>query len=215
MAKAENTLIDTLRFHGSREDLALLLPKSVMKKLGGRLQGLLEEAEALLRPGFLLKELPSAEVDEGILAGDRILASQMLKAQLGGCCKVYAYVATAGDGELRRSFADDKLACYLLDQLAYLAYLQAVAAMESAAKNVFGIESVMRFCPGTVADWPTEALADIFALLSGDEARLGVSLTENSLILPLQTTAGLLADISGGATCCELCGLKHCRERHE
>ncbi len=176
---------------------------------------LLDAARSFLAPAFVIRrfELEKA-TEQGIEIGGIELTSRIVAQKAAAAKYVYAYLATCSMG-IEQLIADtpkvsDK---YLLDQLAYLAYLQAMEASVAAAESVFAVKRQVRLCPGSVIDWPVEETKKIFALLEDLVQQLAVSIDDNGLMRPLKTTVGIFYASDEEFESCSLCPRAVCPSR--
>ena len=195
-----------LAFVPRRQEIVSLLPERVLLRLGTRLDELIAQAEASLRPAFCIRACPLAA--DGAVEGV-VLPPVIWDEREGVCRRVFAYAATGGQ---KQGQSGNVLEEYIWGQLALLAHGQAIAAMIKAAGACFGVARCRRFCPGTVAGWPTEKLADVFRLLGELPAAIGVELTGAGMMTPLRSSAGIFTDSGAEQRCC-LCDMKNCGER--
>lgn len=176
---------------------------------------LLEVIRPLIAPSFAIREIPVDKVKEnGVYVGENFLRSKIVAQKIQGQASVFAYVATSG-----RSLGDyianveDNWEQYLLDQIAYLAYLRAMEALSLTVENELGIENHIRLCPGSVIDWSVSDVRIIFALLDGLHQKLRVDVLKSGMIIPLKSTSGIFYATDRAFSSCSICPRTHCENR--
>lgn len=177
---------------------------------------LLEQARPYLRPAFAIRSLRQGVLTkEGIAIEGIELQSCIVADKLAAVEPVYAYIATCSLGIeqliARTAKASDK---YFLDQLAYLAYLQAMDEVELAAAEFFGVTEQVRLCPGSVIGWQVIETKKIFALLGDLVGQLQVSINDQGLMAPLKTTVGVFYASQEDFSSCSLCPRRSCTTRN-
>lgn len=176
---------------------------------------LLEEARPYLKPAFAVKEFSiEAHQPEGITVNGCFFKSKIVAKKLEKETNVFAYIATSGRKicEFIKKY-DDILDEYILDQIAYISYLQAMDKMSLEIENQFGIEKHIRLCPGSVIDWGVEDVKNIFILMEGLYQDLDVSVMSSGLIDPLKSTSGLFYATDEEFASCEICPRSVCESR--
>lgn len=176
---------------------------------------LLEEARPYLKPAFAVKEFTIEQHQpEGITVNGCFFNSKIVAKKLQNEKTVFAYIATSGRRicEFIKKY-DDILDEYLLDQIAYLSYLQAMEKMSLEIENLFGIEKHIRLCPGSVIDWSVGDVKKIFVLMDGLYQDLDVSVLPSGLIEPLKSTSGLFYATDEEFASCEICPRAVCETR--
>lgn len=180
-----------------------------------RAMELLEEARPLLKPAFAIKELSVGLVSEkGITIGDQFFNSKIVANKLKNETNAFSYIATCGrEISTYIENTEDALDQYILDQIAYLAYLQAMNQMTLEAENQLGIERQIRLCPGSVIDWSVADVKKIFALMDGLYQDLDISVLSSGLIDPLKSTSGIFYASNEEFESCEICPRANCETR--
>ncbi len=77
-----------------------------------------------------------------------------------------------------------------------------------------GKTATMRPGSGDASVWPIEQQKSLFCLLDGVEEKLGIRLTESSLMIPNKTTSGILFPTETDFRSCEVCHKENCPSRH-
>lgn len=176
---------------------------------------LLEEARPLLKPAFAIKEVSVGQTEKnGITIGGQFFNSKIVAKKLKDETNVFSYIATCGR-EISQFIENttDAIDQYILDQIAYLAYLEAMNQMTLAAENQFGIKRQIRLCPGSIIDWSVADVIKIFALMDGLYQDLDVSVLSSGLIDPLKSTSGIFYASEEEFESCAICSRVNCETR--
>ena len=176
---------------------------------------LLEEARPLLKPAFAVRELPVGLANEkGITVGNRFFNSKIVAHKLKNETSAFSYIATCGCKiSTFIENTEDALDQYILDQIAYLAYLQAMNQMTLEAENQLGIKRQIRLCPGSIIDWSVGEVKKIFDLMEGLYQHLDVNILSSGLINPLKSTSGLFYASDEEFESCAVCPRAICETR--
>lgn len=177
-----------------------------------QLQATVQDA---LSPAFAVKRYGRGEITKhGIKIGGQELLSRIAANKLQDAEHCYAYIATCSRAiEERISACERTSDKYLLDQLAYLAYLQAMDVFTAEVEKVFGVERQVRLCPGSVIDWHVSQTKEVFALLGGLTQELNVSINDSGLMQPLKTTIGVFCAAAQEFDSCAICPRVKCPTR--
>ena len=169
----------------------------------------------LFCPAYALRRVAITDrYEEGVVIANICLRSKILARLLQKVQFVYIYLATAGAAtrQLADNY-DDFLDQYLLDQLAYLAYLQAMDKLDIAAEQLFTGRKYSRLCPGTLADWDVAEVKKLFVLMDGLYQALGMEVKDSGLMLPLKSATGLLFLNEEEFNNCSFCPCVNCSDR--
>ena len=208
-------LCNDLRYEFVEEDLLERLHCDESDEIYIRARELLDKAIPLLHPAFVVKEFPVDEIrKDGVVVGGVFFNSRITAKKLNGEKTVFVYIATCGRkiNEYIDSLTDvlDK---YILDQVAYLAYLQAMDIMSLKVESTFKIERHIRLCPGSIIDWSIADVKKIFVLMEGLYQKIDVNVLESGLINPLKSTSGLFYETLEEFESCAICPRANCENR--
>ena len=131
--------------------------------------------------------------------------------------RVFPFVATCGR-ELDEVFPakGDMLLEFWWDLIKTQLLLAAEHHVRDHLHRVFRLGKTATMRPGS-ADatiWPIEQQQELFALLGDVDVRIGVKLTESSLMIPNKTTSGFLFPTEQDFRSCEVCQREDCPSRH-
>ena len=149
--------------------------------------------------------------------GDVWFTSRMLAHNLEPVERVFPLIATCGHelddgfpckGDMLQEFWWDLIKTRLLDV--------ANKFLSEHLHQTFrlGKTATMRPGSGDASVWPIEQQKSLFCLLDGVEEKLGVRLTESSLMIPNKTTSGILFPTETDFRSCEVCHKENCPSRH-
>lgn len=176
---------------------------------------LIKDAIPLLHPAFVIKEFGIDEIKkDGIIINGLFFHSKIVAKKLKDEKSVYVYIATSG-----RSISeyidlfDDVLDKYILDQISYLAYLQAMNMMSEKIETEFKIDRHIRLCPGSIIDWSIADVKNIFKLMEGLYQKIDVNVLESGLINPLKSTSGIFYPTYEEFESCAICPRANCENR--
>lgn len=181
---------------------------------------LFEAAAEQLRPKVLMRQMfidSHGTVDglPSVTIGDVQFVGKALSA-LNDVHRVIGYVATCGDEmESYDVYSLDMLAPFWLDTVKNQALGAARRHMLAWVKEHLGITKPLSLNPGSgnVDIWPIEQMQGLFSLLGGAQ-RIGVRLTESSLMIPNKSIAGILfASSATDYESCAYCEREHCPNR--
>ena len=181
----DRTLIQNLKIEMHKDD--------VMQYLGRRaakldVESLLEAANAVANPKFIVKEV-SCECKDGLVfVGDMKFESPELASLLEGQNKVLLYVATAGNEIIENANIENSSIKDLLTT-ALFAYSKKVVG--EYLKKTIGGTNWTELKPGVVSDWPVSANIEICRAI-GNIEEIGVSINDAGYLSPINSNAGIL-----------------------
>ena len=162
------------------------------------LDEVIADAERRLQPRAICVRIDVARHQDSILLGDEgnslRSASRSLRERLDGCASAVLFAATIGmDIEDRgRALAEagDLTRSLLLDAYGSSAAIALGLAMETkAAEMLAPLQPTKRHAPG-YADFELEAQAPLMRML--DAGRIGITLTDDCLMLPAKSITGVI-----------------------
>lgn len=177
-------------------------PDQALEALIGRAE---KEILQAARPRYVEGRFPLAVEEDGVLLGGERIPSRDLADHLRGCQEAFLVAFTLGPG------VDALIRRCELTEMPLVPVLQACAAAyteEQADAAQAGIEGYARqrglylrprFSPG-YGDFPLSCQRFLFRALAV-EKRIGVTLTENCLMLPMKSITGVVG-LSGDPSLC-------------
>lgn len=182
-----------------------------------RARELLEAAARIVKPRYMLKELPVGRSEAGLLLVNNVLIDSRIVAQrVGSQPTLFAYICSCGP-EIAAYMENvtDLLDNYILDQIAYLGYFQAKQAFLGYVEQELGIQRFNLLSPGSVVDWSVAEVKKIFQLLGDMPGRLGIRVMASGLVSPLKSVSGFLVANDEDFCSCELCERAACPSREK
>ncbi len=171
--------------------------------------------QAIARPKGVYRMAAVCTAGDDAVTIDAVaFQSRILRVNLDGVHRVFAYVATCGT-EMERWAAtqDDMLARFWADTVMEQALGVARKALEADVQARFAPGKVSRMNPGSLADWPLPQQAPLFSVLGDVEAAVGVRLTDSFLMLPAKSVSGILFPTENTYENCMLCPRDGCPGR--
>ena len=176
---------------------------------------LVEEAKPYLKPAFAIKEVEIQEVKhEGIVIDGCFFNSKIIANRLKAQKNIFVFISTCGrEINERLDSTDDALDKFLLDQIAYAAYLQAMNELYAQSADALNIGHQILLCPGSVIDWSIADVKKIFVLMEGLYQKIDVNVMESGLINPLKSGSGFFYDSNEEFESCAICPRPNCPSR--
>ncbi|MGI6374838.1 MAG: vitamin B12 dependent methionine synthase [Anaerolineae bacterium] len=198
-------------------DAEALLPRLHLKPQApeaAEFRALAAEAQRIARPraGFVVGYIESKDPEGVVIAGERF-SSRVLRVNLDGVYRVFAYIATC-------SLELHQWAATLTDVLhQFWAEELKVTALRAATTSVYGaIEAenpgkMASMNPGSLADWPLPQQKPFFRLLGELPDRLGVTLSDSCIMTPNKSVTGFRFGNDNDYVNCRLCPREDCPGR--
>ena len=195
-------IVDPLPVQVSRPMVLLRLgyrrPAQVPEKVARLIDEIMEKGRGFLAPRSVygLFDAITPEPGLSLIGGTLRSASQSLHDRLAGCRRAVLFAATVGpevetwsrelmeSGEMTRGLLADAFASSAAIALGL--EVETIAAAVLAAES---LKATRRFAPG-YGDWSLGDQAPLCALL--DVGRIGISLTEDFLMLPAKSISGVI-----------------------
>ena len=177
--------------------------------------GLIERATALMAPkaAYRVCYVEEKAVDSVVIEQVQF-TSRVLRRNLSGIGRVFAFVITLGDAlEGHFDACGDLLQKYYLDEIGNMVLRKARLKFERHLKDQYGLDKVACMSPGSLPDWPIEQQKGLFLLLGDAAAALGVRLTESMLMLPRKSMSGVYFPSEVSFFSCQLCPRERCDGR--
>jgi hypothetical protein len=178
-------------------------------------KAVLAQAEAVARPkaiygvGFIDDRGEDWVAIEGVR-----FTSRVLRVNLEGAHRVFAYVATCGI-ELHEWAAgqSDLLERYWADAIAEMALRSATRALSAHIEDHFLPGRTSAMAPGSLGEWPLSEQRPLFALLGNVSEAIGVRLGDSLLMTPTKSVSGIRFPTEESFESCMLCPRPGCPGR--
>ncbi|HYV18526.1 MAG TPA: vitamin B12 dependent-methionine synthase activation domain-containing protein [Verrucomicrobiae bacterium] len=207
-ADASRRILDPLRITVSRPLVLLRLGYRTAAQVQEKTSRLLDEEIAacapLVKARAVLAPFPIERAGPVLRLGERLQsAARTLRERLDGCDTAWLFAATIGDGVERRSatFSEkgELTRSLLVDAYGSAAAIALGLALEEAVMREcapLGLVATRRTAPG-YGDFDLEAQRPLVELL--DTASIGITLTEDCLMLPAKSVSGVIGGRLPGA----------------
>lgn len=180
-----------------------------------RVKTLIETAQPLIKPRATYKDsyIESKLEDDVIIEGIR-LTSLVLRKQLDKVNRVFPYVISIGN-QLEEKIRDceDILDQYYLDTIGNVALSTAQKYLKCKLMSKYAINGLSSMSPGSLSDWPIEEQKPLFSILGDVETAIGVTLSDNFLMVPTKSISGIYFPTDLPFYTCQLCSRKNCDSR--
>lgn len=182
-----------------------------------------KETEAAARPRHTYRLVDLRTEDSAVILGGTRIESTTLAQHLAGCRQAFLFACTLGPGvdTLIKRFSIAEMPMVPVLQACSAAYIEACAdqaqlELERYAET-HGLYLRPRYSPG-YGDFPLSCQQFLFAALEIPK-KLGVSLTENYLMVPFKSITAVVGLSSDPSLChvhkCMTCLSKNCPFRKE
>jgi hypothetical protein len=166
-------------------------------------------AKAIYKVSYIDSKAADAVIIDGIRFRSKVLHKHFEKVE-----RVFPYVVTIGTGvEDLEEDSGDALEKYYLDLIGNAAVVKAREFVKSTLAKRYGLKSLSYLGPGQLKDWPLEEQKPLFSLLGDVESAVGVTLTQNLLMLPRKSLSGIYFPTEIPFVACQLCPKKSCLSR--
>ncbi len=184
-------------------------------ELVARLNHLVDKAQAIGRPKASYKvAFIESRGDDQIIIDGIMLTSRVLRVNLEKAHRVFPYVATCGlELEDWSSTINDMLEKYWADVIKEMALRVAFKHLNEHLIDHFQPGKISRMNPGSLPDWPLPEQQQLFALLGGGPASIGIKLTDSFLMVPIKSVSGIWFPTEESFESCLLCPREKCPGR--
>ncbi len=173
-------------------------PSQVPERTALLIEEVMEKGRGLLAPRATCAtfDVAARAPDQVSIGGSFRVASKSLRERLAGCRRAFLFAATIGAAletwvhDLTE--ADEMTRGLLADAFASSAAIALgleVEALAAASLADDGLSPTKRHAPG-YSDWPLSDQGPLCALV--DAARIGITLTEDYLMLPAKSISGVI-----------------------
>ncbi len=176
---------------------------------------LIAEAEVIAAPKAVYRLVfIDDKGSDFIVADGRKFESRVLRVNLDGLHRVFAYVCTSGR-ELAAWSQDqqDMLAQFYADTISEAVLYSAMTSLTRHLTDTYALGQTAVMNPGSLADWPMQQQRPLFDLLGDVQAAIGVELTPSLLMLPTKSVSGILFPSEETFASCQMCPRLDCPNR--
>ncbi len=180
-----------------------------------RVKTLIETAQPLIKPWATYKDsYIESKLDDAVIIDGICLTSRVLRKQLDKVNRAFPYVISIGN-QLEENIRDcgDILDQYYLDTVGNVALSTVQKYLKCKLMSKYAINGLSSMSPGSLSDWPIEEQKPLFSILGDVETAIGVTLTENFLMVPTKSISGIYFPSDVPFYNCQLCPRKNCDSR--
>mgnify|MGYP006300165453 CR=1 FL=1 len=197
------------------------LRKAMQLRPGGKDEAtfdeLLRTARAHGSPKAVYRHAPVTEHSEnGVCIEGVSFESPLLQRQLAGIHRVFPYLVTCGT-ELAalKPASRTTLERYYWGEICTAILRGAHRLMQAHLQHRFQIPKTSYLSPGSGAAWlwSIAQQANLFALFGDTPAKIGVTLTEDNIMLPARSLSGLHYPSEKAFRTCGACRIENCPDR--
>jgi hypothetical protein len=176
---------------------------------------LVAEAETIARPRAHYKMVfIEAKDDDSVTAGGVTFNSRVLRVNLDGLHRFFAFVGTAGhELEAWVDSKQDMLAHFYADAINEAVLHAAMVGLINRLTDQFQLATTAAMNPGSLTDWPLREQRPLFKLLGDVRSAIGVELTDTLLMVPRKSVSGILFAAEETFASCQLCPRHDCPNR--
>ena len=208
-------VLDEIPFEPDVERLLRALHLSPASEDAARVEELVQEARQVARPKAMYREAyVEARGDDLVVLDGVRLTSRVLSVNLAKAYRAFPWLATCGrELEAWSQRMGDMLERYWAGAIMEAAMRAAIRALEAALKERYALGRSATMNPGSLADWPLQEQAQLFALLGDPREAIGVELSDSFLMTPIKSTSGLRFPTETSFENCQLCPRPQCPGR--
>ncbi len=176
---------------------------------------LIAEAEAIAMPKAVYRLVfIDDKGSDFIVADGRRFESRVLRVNLDGLHRFFAYVCTSGR-ELAAWVQEqqDLLAQFYADMISAAVLYSAMTSLTHHLTDTYSLGQTAVMNPGSLADWPIQQQRPLFDLLGDVHAAIGVELTSSLLMKPTKSVSGILFSSEETFASCQMCPREDCPNR--
>jgi hypothetical protein len=176
-------------------------------------QGLLKTATTLLRPKALYKAVYINNNDgQSIDLSEVSFESRVLAKNLEGVHRAFPFIITIGKQLEEKAVKHNLIEQFYLEGIGDLALRAAREYLGKYLSERYMLGKVSSMSPGQL-DWPLTQQRKLFSIFGDIEEKIGVRLTENSVMIPRKSISGIVFPTEIVFTSCQLCPRKNCISR--
>jgi len=153
------------------------------------------------------RSLDRIEID-GIEFRSRVLAKNLERIE-----RIFPYILTIGDSLENTARSSESITRRLvLETIGDLALGSGLEHLQRHISEQYGLETTSNMGPGQL-DWPIEQQRELFSLLGHVRDTIGVTLTQNLMMVPRKSISGIIFPTEGTFISCQLCQRNRCPSR--
>ena len=211
----DSVVLDSIPFEIDLDQLLERLHAKDGRQYVEEIRALVSDAQAVGSPKALYKvAFVESRGDDCVVLDDVVFTSRVLRVNLDGAHRVFAYVATCGM-ELQdwADSIDDLLYRYWAETIEEMALHSATRALGKHLAERYHPGRTATMSPGRLAEWPLKEQGPLFTLFGNPQDSIGVQLTESFLMIPIKSVSGIQFPTQESFESCQLCPRECCPGR--
>jgi hypothetical protein len=210
-----NYILEHIPFQADLAELAKTLRLKPGSPMLDDLRQMAIKAQVLANPKVIYRvSLVEVGGDRTVNIDGAELTSRVLRVNLEKAHRVFPFVATCGiELEEWSVSIDDMLERYWADVIKEMALRVALKHLNEHLIDHFQPGKISRMNPGSLPDWPLPEQQQLFALLGGGPASIGIKLTDSFLMIPIKSVSGIWFPTEESFESCLLCPREKCPGR--
>jgi hypothetical protein len=207
-----NVILDDISLQLDRPALRKRLRVKDGSSYADVFEKLANDAQTLGRPKAMYTvALVDEKGDDFVVIDDVRFKSRVLRVNLDGVHRVFAYVATCGTELMEWAESlDDVLHRFWADAINETALRIASQYLDTHLVERYRPGKTSRMNPGSLGDWPLREQRALFKLLGDPEQAIGVRLLKSCLMVPNKSVSGIQFPTEQGFVNCQLCPREDC-----
>ena len=166
-------------------------------------------AKAVYKVSYIDSKAEDSVIIDGVLFRTKVLRKHLDKVE-----RVFPYVVTIGSGlEDMEKASGGPLEKYYLDLIGNAAVVQARDQIRKRLGTRYAIQRLSYLGPGQLKDWPLIEQRPLFSLLGDVESAVGVTLSNDLLMIPRKSLSGIYFPTEIPFMACQLCPKESCPSR--
>ncbi|QQO09779.1 vitamin B12 dependent-methionine synthase activation domain-containing protein [Breznakiella homolactica] len=185
-------------------------------ELSGEGRRFAEAVFPLVRPKAVYTDVRADCSDEVLTLNGVSFPGSVLNVLFKDCGRVFPFVVTCGDELESLPLSDfDSLAYYWLDMIKGAVMVQAEEYLRGYVEEKTGKRPLYAINPGSGGDsyWSLRQQKELFMLFPDIRGAIGVTLTDECVMVPNKTTSGIYFTSAVPYTTCSFCTAQFCRDR--
>lgn len=176
---------------------------------------MLDEARAIAHPrAFYLAASVNAKGDDWVEVEGVRFSSRVLRVNMGNVCHAFPYLATCGlELQEYADSLDDFLQAFWAEAIQEVALFGATQALVEDLNRQYQPGNTASMSPGSLQDWPIQEQAPLFKLFGDHAQKIGVQLTDSTLMRPNKSISGIRFATDFEFESCQLCPRDGCPGR--
>ena len=208
-------VLDTIPFQLELKNVMRQLRLDTKMGDSGDVRELVGIAESLIQAKALYEVSYIGQRGEDTVEVNGVtFTSRVLRVNLDKVERVFPFIVTIGKAlEDKASSSGDLLRQFYLETMGNMALRSSRQYLEKYLKRHFGLGQLSRMSPGSLKDWPVTEQKPLFSVFGNVEDLIGVTLTDNMLMIPRKSVSGMFFPTEVSFFSCQLCSRKDCPAR--